>query len=72
MNVIEFERWEPSADDPRELEYVGQRTASDVFQELKHRLESQGCLPDEYFLLDSFWENSRKTPKDADIFWKSG
>ena len=68
MNVIEFERWEPSADDPRELEYVGQRTASDVFQELKHRLESQGCLPDEYFLLDSFWENGREIPKDADIF----
>ena len=68
MNVIEFERWEPSADDPRELEYVGQRTASDVFQELKHRLESQGYLPDEYFLLDSFWENGREIPKDADIF----
>ena len=68
MNVIEFERWEPSADDPRELEYVGQRTASDVFQELKHRLENQGCLPDEYFLLDSFWENGREIPKDADIF----
>ena len=28
----------------------------------------QGCLPDEYFLLDSFWENGREIPKDADIF----
>lgn len=24
MNVIEFDRWKPSADDPRKLEYVGQ------------------------------------------------
>ena len=68
MNVIEFDLWKPSADNPRELEYVGQRTASEVFQELKHRLESQGYLPDEYFLLDSFWENGREIPKDADIF----
>ena len=68
MNVIEFERWEPSADDPRKLEYAGQRPAAEVFEELKHRLESRGCLPDEYFLLDSFWENGREIPKDADIF----
>ena len=68
MNVIEFERWEPSADDPRNLEYAGQRPAAEVFEELKHRLESRGCLPDEYFLLDSFWENGREIPKDADIF----
>ena len=68
MNVIEFERWEPSADDPRNLEYAGQRPAAEGFEELKHRLESRGCLPDEYFLLDSFWENGREIPKDADIF----
>ena len=68
MNVIEFERWEPSADDPRNLEYAGQRPAAEVFEELKHRLESRGCLPDEHFLLDSFWENGREIPKDADIF----
>ncbi len=68
MNVIEFDRWKPSTDDPRKLEYAGQRTAAEVFQELKHRLESQGYLPDEYFLLDDFWENGREIPKDADIF----
>nr|WP_325223384.1 hypothetical protein [uncultured Oscillibacter sp.] len=68
MNVIEFDHRKPSADDPRKLEYAGQRTAAEVFEELKHRLESQGYLPDEYFLLDSFWENGQEIPKDAGIF----
>ena len=68
MKIIEFEKWKPSADDPRKLEYAGQRTAQEVFEELKHRLEGQGYLPDEYFLMDSHWENGRKIPKDADIF----
>ena len=68
MNVIQFDRWKPSTDDPRKLEYAGQRTAAEVFEELKHRLESQGYLPDEYFLLDSFWENGREIPKNAGIF----
>lgn len=35
---------------------------------MKYRLESQGYLPDEYFLLDTKWENGREIPKDADIF----
>ena len=39
---------------------AGQRTAQEVFEELKHRLEIQGYLPDEYFLLDSLWENGRE------------
>ncbi len=68
MNVIELERWKPSAADPRKLEYAGQPTAQEVFEELKHRLASMGYLPDEYFLMDSHWENGRKIPKDADIF----
>lgn len=42
--------------------------AAEVFKELKYRLESQGYLPDEYFLLDIKWENGREIPKDADIF----
>ena len=68
MSIIEFEKWTPSAEDPRRREYAGQRTAQEVFEELKYRLESQGYLPDEYFLLDSHWENGREIPKDADIF----
>ena len=52
MNIIEFEN----------------RSAQEVFEELKHRLESQGYLPDEYFLLDYEWENGRKIPENAGIF----
>ena len=68
MNVIELERWKPSETDPRKLEYAGQPTAQEVFEELKYRLEGMGYLPDEYFLMDSHWENGREIPKDADIF----
>ena len=68
MDIIELERWKPSEADPRKLEYAGQPTAQEVFEELKHRLASMGYLPDEYFLMDSHWENGRKIPKDADIF----
>ena len=68
MGMIEFEKWKPSAEDPHKHEYNGQRTAQEVFEELKYRLESQGYLPDEYFLLDPHWENGREIPKDADIF----
>ena len=52
MNIIELEN----------------RSAQEVFEELKHRLESQGYLPDEYFLLDYEWENGRKIPENAGIF----
>ena len=68
MKPIELERWEPAPDDPRRKVYAGQRTAQEVFEELKHRLEGMGYLPDEYFLLDREWENGREIPKDADIF----
>ena len=67
MNVIELERWTSSADDLRRREYAGQRGAQEVFEELKHRLEGMGYLPDEYFLMDSRWENGREIPKNADI-----
>ena len=48
MKIIELEKWKSSEDDPRRREYAGQRVAQEVFEELKHRLESQGYLPDEY------------------------
>jgi len=68
MNIIELERWKPTEADPRKLEYAGQPTAREVFEELKHRLEGMGYLPDEYFLMDNNWDNGRKIPKGADIF----
>ena len=68
MKPIELERWEPSPDDPRREVYAGQRTAQEVFEELKYRLEGMGYLPDEYFLMNHEWEDGREIPKDADIF----
>ena len=71
MKQIEFERWEPDAENPRKLKYAGQRTAEDVFHELEARLDSVGYLPDEYLLLDIHWQNGREMPKDADFFCKT-
>ena len=71
MKQIEFERWEPDAENPRKLNYAGQRTAEDVFHELEARLDSVGYLPDEYLLLDIHWQNGREMPRDADFFCKT-
>lgn len=72
MKPIEHSRWKPSALDPLKQEYVGQRTAQEVFEELKHRLDAMGYLPDEYFLMDQQWENGREIPKGADVFCTTG
>ena len=71
MKQIEFERWEPDAENPRKLKYAGQRAAEEVFHELEARLDSVGYLPDEYLLLDSRWQNGREMPKGADFFCKT-
>ena len=57
MQTIEFEKWEPSPENPNMLQYMDQRTAQEVFEELRHRLQSTGYLPDEYFRMDTMWEN---------------
>ena len=44
------------------------RTGQEVYEELKHRLEGMGYLPDEYFLLDADWEDRRVIPRNADLF----
>ena len=71
MKQIEFERWEPDAENPRKLNYAGQRTAEEVFHELEARLDSVGYLPDEYLLLDIRWQNGREMPRDANFFCKT-
>lgn len=71
MKQIEFERWEPDAEDPRKLKYAGQCTAEEVFHELKAQLDSVGYLPDEYFTMDWCWDHGRQIPKDADFFCKT-
>ena len=68
METIKLEKWTPSLKDSRQMEYKGQYTAQEVFEELKHRLDSMGYLPDEYFLMDQQWENGREIPKGADVF----
>ncbi len=47
---------------------LGGRSGREVYEELKHRLEGMGYLPDEYFLLDAVWEDGRVVPRDADLF----
>ena len=71
MKRIEFERWEPDAENPRRLKYAGQRAAEEVYQELKARLDSVGYLPDEYLLLDTRWQNGREMPRDAGFFCRT-
>ena len=71
MKQIEFERWEPDAENPRRLTYAGQRTAEDVFHELEAQLDSVGYLPDEYFTMDWRWEHGRQIPKGAYFFCKT-
>ena len=71
MKQIEFERWEPDAENPRRLTYAGQRTAEDVFHELEAQLDSVGYLPDEYFTMDWRWDHGRQIPKGADFFCKT-
>ena len=71
MKQIEFERWEPDAENPRKLNYAGQRKAEDVFHELEAQLDSVGYLPDEYFTMDWRWEHGRQIPKGADFFCKT-
>ncbi len=71
MKQIEFERWEPNAENPCKLKYAGQRKAEDVFHELEARLDSVGYLPDEYFIMDLSWEDGREIPKDANFFCRT-
>ena len=63
MKQIEFERWEPDAENPRKLNYAGQRAAEDVFHELEAQLDSVGYLPDEYFTIIFSTLQRSETPK---------
>lgn len=67
MKTIELERWERNPEKPNTVRYAGQRTAQEVFAELRQRLESTGYLPDEYFSLKNEWGNGRGIPKDAEM-----
>ena len=72
MDIIELEHGVPDPENPGRVKYAGQPTAQEVFEELKYRLESMGYLPDEYFVMDSEWENGQEIPKDGGYFLHCG
>jgi len=49
--AIELEIWEPNPDRPGYLRFVRMKTVQEVFDELESRLEADGLLPDEYFVI---------------------
>ena len=68
MKPIEISIWRPKEDDPRYSEFVGTRSAVEVFEELRQRLDGMGLLPDEYFELAPEWKNGKLLPRDAGFF----
>ena len=68
MKPIEMEIWRPLKDDPRRAEFVGTRSAIEVFEELKQRLDGMGLLPDEYFELAPEWMDGELLPQNAGFF----
>jgi hypothetical protein len=68
MKSIETEYYKPHPEKSGYVVYDKGRSVQEVFSELRHRLESVGYLPDEYFMLDMDWENGKLWPKDGDIF----
>ncbi|MDR2089133.1 MAG: ankyrin repeat domain-containing protein [Clostridiales Family XIII bacterium] len=67
MKRIDTAKRRPDPDNPRRLIYDGERTAQEIFSELRRRLESAGYLPDEYFMMNRDWEDGRPWPEDGDI-----
>ena len=69
MPIIETEIWKKNPDRPGTLIFDSQRKAQDVFDDLKAHLETDGRLPDEYFLFSANrnWGDGALFPKDAEI-----
>lgn len=67
MSIIETGTWEPVTDQPNRVRFVPDKTVQAVFLELVDRLKSQGQYPDEYMLMDGYWENGALYPEDAQI-----
>jgi len=66
MPIIEPEIWQPSPDNPGRRVYAGQRTAQEVFDDLKAHLNTIGYLPEDYFLFDDGnWGSGRKFPEEG-------
>ena len=67
MAIIETEIWKPNPDRPGTIIFDSHRVAQDIFNELKTHLIADGRMPDEYFMLDSQWEDGKLFPKDVEI-----
>ncbi len=65
MPIIDTRRWIPSPDEPGKMIPDGQRTYSEVFQDLKQHLTSIGYQPDEYLLLSMDQRDGTSFPEDA-------
>lgn len=69
MKVIETCIYEPIPDKPGYVRNVGARKAKEVFKELKKMLEEAELLPDEYFLLDTKFDNEKALfPEMVNVF----
>jgi len=69
---IDIEVWEPNPKKPGYLRFVRMKTVQEVFDELKARLEADGLLPDEYFMVSSKYRYSdeyREIPVPKD-WWR--
>ncbi len=68
MNTIKTDIWEQHPEKQGCLRYVKQRKASEVFLELENYLKSENLYPDEYFLLNRNYDDSKcDFPKFTDI-----
>ena len=68
MSKIETGIYVPSEENPNKLEYLEQRTGTDIFNELKYRLEAVGYLPDESFEINKEFLDGRKFPQDSEVY----
>ena len=66
--TIETEIWEEHPEKPGYVRFVKTRKVSEVFKELVQRMEENGMMPDEYFLLSSKFDEKSDMPRDAYFF----
>lgn len=68
MKMIETCIYEPIPDKPGYVRNVGARKAKEVFEELEKALQEANLLPNEYFLLDTEFDNEKALfPEMVDV-----
>jgi len=66
--MIQTEVYKPNHDKRGFFDYVCQRTAGEIFDELEERLKASELYPDEYFLLD--YERGEDFSKEYEFLYK--